>query len=893
MKHVILYAGARRVAAGSAWLLIAALARPSGALAAPAVAHPNLWPAGPKNVLIEPRVERFVDALMARMTLAEKVGQMIQADISTITPRQAAKYHLGSILAGGNSAPYGHLRAAPAEWLELANAYQRAAAANGSGHVAIPLLLGIDAVHGDARVRGATIFPQNIALGATHDPQLVRKIGRATADEVASTGFNWAFAPTIAVARDTRWGRTYESYSENPRLVARLSAAMVEGLQGKLGTPDYLSADHTVATVKHFIGDGGTFDGRDQGDDLIPEKTLIRVHAAGYLPAIDAGVLTVMASYNSWQGVKMHANKSLLTGVLKGRFGFNGFIIGDWDAQAEIPGCTKFDCPTTINAGLDMIMAPDSWRQIYRNTLAEVHEGVIPEARIDDAVRRILRVKVLANLFTRPPAIHPRTSAGLDVLGDPAHRALARRAVRESLVLLKNDGGVLPLNPKGRILVVGHAAVDIGQQCGGWTIDWQGAHNTNADFPGATSIYAGIRDEVDAAGGVAKYSRNGHYKRKPEAAIVVFGEHPYAEYEGDRETLEYDPGHHHILRIMQRLHRAGVPVVAVFLSGRPMWVNPQLNAADAFVAAWLPGSEGGGIADVLLRKADGRIRHDFSGRLSFSWPATVMPVRFGANGAVRGALFPRGYGLTYEQHSHLGRLSEARHAAPDVHARNVLFAGGRVTSPWSVFLRDRRGSVRMTLPAQISPAHALSLRLDRNGAHAAWSGKGWGELRIAGRAVDLTRRAGLNLALEIRYRIGLSPSSPVELGPVCERPYASPPQAGRGSRCDAPRPPMLDVTQALARTPIGATGVLFLPLRCFARVGALLDRVGAPLTLRTAGRFAFTLIDARFASAPRATSCPAPASPSALTRAGESTGSAASRRARSHRSVQTGRKFRL
>ena len=853
-----------RVIAAACGLLIGAATAPTfGAQAlpgatVPAIVHIDRWPAGPRNLLIHPSVERFIDRLMSKMTLEDKVGQLIQADIAFVTPQQAARYHLGSVLAGGNSAPYGHLRAAPAEWLQFADAYRDAAAGSGrAGHPAIPLLIGIDAVHGDARIRGATIFPQNVGLGASHDPDLVRRIGRATAAEVAATGFNWTFAPTVAVARDVRWGRSYESYSEDPRLVARLSAAMVEGLQGTLGTADYMAAGHTVATVKHFLGDGGTQGGRDQGNDLASEDTLLHVHAAGYPPAIAAGVLSVMASYNSWHGVKMHANKALLTGVLKGRFGFNGLVVGDWNAQEEIPGCTKFDCPTVINAGIDMVMAPDSWRQFYRNTLAEARAGVIPAERIDDAVRRVLRVKVLAHLFANGAGTPAPAAANLDVLGDPAHRALARRAVRESLVLLKNNGGVLPLNPRGRILVVGHAAIDIGQQCGGWTIDWQGDHNSNADFPGATSIFAGIRAEVRAAGGEATYSDDGRFTRKPDAAIVVFGEHPYAEFEGDRETLEYAPGKDRIVRIMRRLRRAGVPVVAVFLSGRPLWVNPQLNAANAFVAAWLPGSEGGGIADVLLRTADGKVHDDFTGRLPFSWPATVMPVQFVRHEAVRGALFARGYGLTYEKPARVGRLSEARHIAADVNGPRVLFARGHVTAPWSIYLDDRLATVRMTLPTQVAPARHLRVRLARDGAHATWTGGGWSDLRIGGRAVDLAGRADRGFALQLRYRIESRPTATVGIGPVCEGPYAAPSTGDRDAQCGAPQPPLLDVTRTFEHARIGAAAQLTLPLRCFMHAGATLARVVAPLSLATTGRLGLTLIDARYVHAPGSAACPA------------------------------------
>ncbi len=519
----------------------AAASPPVSAPTSPASLHPELWPTA-AAAATDPATEAFVDQLLLHMSLEEKIGQMIQADIAAISPAELRTYKLGSILAGGNAAPGNNVRTTPQAWLDLTDEFYRASlAATNQAHPPIPILFGIDAVHGHAKVIGATIYPHNVGLGAAHDPELIRRIGAATAQEIATTGIDWTFAPTVAVARDVRWGRSYESYSESPALVAEYAAAMVTGLQGQRGTPQFMSPGHTLSSVKHFLGDGGAVNGRDQGDAILPESTLREVHGAGYIAAIKAGALIVMASYNSWNGIKLHANHYLLTDILKGRLGFNGFVVGDWNAQEQVPGCTKSRCAAAILAGIDMLMAPDGWRELYKNTLAQARSGEIPQTRVDDAVRRILRVKTIAGMFKRP-APKQRSDAGdFTQLGSAAHRALAREAVRKSLVLLKNDRGTLPLNPHARILVAGDAADSIGWQAGGWTIDWQGDHNGNADFPGATSIFGGIQAAVAAAGGSAVLSKNGQFAQKPDAAIVVFGETPYAEFQGDRENLEFSP----------------------------------------------------------------------------------------------------------------------------------------------------------------------------------------------------------------------------------------------------------------------------------------------------------------------------------------------------------------
>ena len=636
----------RVLAALSLWALLAPPAAAEEPARAPAF-DPASWPALVPARQADPRTEARVAELLARMTLAEKVGQVIQADISSVTPDDVREYHLGSVLAGGNSAPGGDVRAPAAHWLELADRFFEASTDTRGGRTGIPTIWGIDAVHGHSNIVGATIFPHNIGLGAARDPELIRRIARVTATEMAVTGIEWTFAPTLAVVRNDRWGRSYEGYAEHPEVVRAYARPMVEGLQGTLDDPARLVGDRVIATAKHFVGDGGTVDGIDQGDNISSPAELLSVHAAGYLPAIQAGVETVMASYNSWHGRKMHGYEPLLTGVLKERWGFDGFVVGDWNGHGQLPGCSNDDCPQALNAGLDMYMAPDGWRALHANTLAAVRRGDISQTRLDDAVRRILRVKLRARMLDRPKPSERPVAGDFELLGAPAHRALAREAVRKSLVLLKNDGGVLPLAGSARVLVAGPAATDVGMQTGGWTLSWQGTGNTRAHFPNATTIAEGIVEAVHAAGGRVEVSPDGTFDRSPDAAVVVFGEPPYAEGDGDLPDVAFRAAAFDHLRVLRRLREQGVPVVSVFLSGRPLWVNPELDASDAFVAAWLPGSEGAGIADVIVGGADGEARHDFSGKLSFSWPASPQQARLNVGDEGYAPLFEYGYGLSY------------------------------------------------------------------------------------------------------------------------------------------------------------------------------------------------------------------------------------------------------
>ena len=634
---------ARRHLLRSSILALLCCSAAASAVAARGVAHAELWPRARSPGLVDARGEQRISELMGRMSLEEKLGQIIQADIGYITPEDLRRYPLGAVLAGGTSAPDGGSNRTPAAWLALARALRAVAIESRPGHMPIPILFGIDAIHGNNGVSGATIFPHNIGLGAAHDAALIGRIGAATAQEMAVVGFDWTFAPALSVPQDLRWGRSYESYSQDPALVRRYAAALVRGLQGEPNGVNSVQSGHVAATAKHFLGDGGTRGGIDQGDTEASEAQLMRVHAQGYVSAIDAGVMSVMASYSSWQGVKLHGNASLLRGVLKGRFGFDGFVVGDWNGHAQISGCSSTDCAAALIAGIDMYMAPDGWQQLYDHTLAQLRAGDIPPARLDDAVRRILRVKDKLGLFdaARPWEGRP------DVLASSAHRALARSAVRASLVLLKNRRQLLPLRAGAHVLVAGDGADDIGRQCGGWTLGWQGGGHPNSDFPQAQSIYAGIRAALETGGGSAQLSVEGAVSGRPEVAIVVFGEPPYAESAGDLRSIQYQAGARRDLQLLQRLRAEHIPVVSVFLSGRPLAIDAEIDASDAFVAAWLPGSEGGGVADLLIGDAHGVPRHDFTGRLSFAWPASGAAAR---STAVERPRFALGYGLHYPAH---------------------------------------------------------------------------------------------------------------------------------------------------------------------------------------------------------------------------------------------------
>ena len=413
------------------------------------VANPDLWPSYEYPVPRDPAVEAKIADLISRMTIEEKVGQLVQADLCCVTPADVKQYNLGSILVGGNSGPYGNDLAPAPEWLKAADEFYLASVDTSDGGLGIPIVWGTDAVHGHSNIIGATIFPHNIGLGAMRDPALIEKIGAATAKEIRVTGQEWTFAPTVAVPQDFRWGRAYEGYSSDPELVASYVGAMVRGLQGPPGEGNILARDKVIASTKHFLADGGTKDGVDQGDADISEEELRDIHGLPYGPAIENGVATVMVSFSSWQGKKMTGNKSLVTGVLKDRMGFDGFVVSDWNAHGQVEGCTNDACPQALEAGIDMYMAPDTWKPVYEDLVARAKAGTVPMERIDEAVADILRVKFRLGLFEAGKPSDRLLAGQWDLLGAPEHRAIAREAVRKSLVLLKNQG-VLPLKPGGK-----------------------------------------------------------------------------------------------------------------------------------------------------------------------------------------------------------------------------------------------------------------------------------------------------------------------------------------------------------------------------------------------------------------------------------------------------------
>ncbi|KOX23715.1 beta-glucosidase [Saccharothrix sp. NRRL B-16348] len=583
---------------------------------------PHLRPVATAQVAAQadPRVEQ----LLARMSLDDKVGQMTQVDRGALdSTADLATYRIGSLLSGGGSAPTPNT---PQSWADMYDNFQRTALSTPLG---IPLIYGVDAVHGHNNVRGATIFPHNIGLGATRDPELVKRIGEVTAKEVAGTGIDWNFAPCLCVARDDRWGRTYESFGEVPEIPTAMTT-YVDGLQGATlgGTPSSV-----LATAKHYIGDGGTAAGDDQGDARITEQELRTVHLPPFRAAVDRGVGSVMISYSSWNGVKAHGHRYLITDVLKTELGFTGFVVSDWAGVDQIDGATGFtgaEVAAAVNAGIDMVMVPTDYRRFISLLKAEVQAGRVPMARIDDANRRILTKKFELGLFERPLTDRSLTST----VGSAAHRDLARQAVRQSQVLLRNDG-VLPLAKSGRYFVAGKSADDIGHQSGGWTISWQGG---SGNVTPGTTILQGIRDLVGNGAAITHDRYGAGVDGSYDAAIAVVGETPYAEGQGDRPYgLGMD---REDLETINRLRSAGIPVVVVLVSGRPIDFIGQEGHWNALLASWLPGTEGRGVADVLFGD------HNPTGKLPVTWmnSGAQQPLNAGDGKA---ALYPLGHGLSY------------------------------------------------------------------------------------------------------------------------------------------------------------------------------------------------------------------------------------------------------
>ena len=817
----------------------------TGGVAAAQTAPTAPWPHVGSPLAPDPAMEARITKLLAAMTDEDKVAQVVQPDIASVSIAEMHQYHFGSIQTGGNSGPNNDDKAPAPAWLAYADAAWDAITTRDDGRPVIPPIWGIDAVHGHANIIGATIFPQNVGLGAMHDRDLIRRIGEVTAKEIAVTGQDWDYSPTLAVVRDTRWGRSYEGFSEDPSIVRDYAGAMVEGLQGKPGTKEFLGPGKVISTAKHFVGDGGTAGGKDQGDNPSSPEQIRDIHGAGYPAAIGAGAQAVMVSFSSVRGTKLSGDRELVTGALREQMGFDGLTVGDWNAHGQVPGCSNTSCAAAINAGIDMIMAPDSWKGFYASTLAQVRSGEISHARLDEAVRHILRIKLRAGMFDKGKPSSRPFAGQFNLLGSPEHRAVARQAVRESLVLLKNQGHVLPLSPKLNLLVAGDGADNIPKQAGGWTISWQGTGTTNADFPHAETIYAGIAEAAKAAGGSATLSVDGSFTTKPDAAIVIFGEDPYAEFAGDRPTLEYRPGETRDLDLLKKLKAQGIPVVSVFLSGRPLWVNPEINASDAFVAAFLPGGEGGGIADVLLADGKGKARHDFRGKLSYSWPKRIDQSAMHREDAGYDPLFAFGYGLTYADKGDLAPLSEA-HPANATRDDGMIFGRGKLPANWSFDLAEPHG-VAVPVKGNSGTTGNGTVRIsgvDRNAqedARAAVWGAAGGTLRVvADRPIDISRESNAQYSLVVEYRVDAAPAGAVRLGMQC------------GDRCGATVP----LTATLRAAPLGQWVTLTLPLKCFTQTGLDPERVTAPFTVESDGALALSVSGVRYTSVAAGSSCP-------------------------------------
>jgi beta-glucosidase len=576
-------------------------------------------------------IEDRLNALMESMTLEEKAGQMVQGERNGVSPDDVKKYFLGSVLSGGGSYPGGNTKE---DWMAMCKKYQDEAM---STRLGIPIIYGVDAVHGHNTVNGAVIFPHNIGLGAAGNPELMSEVAGVTASEMIATGVNWNFAPCIAVARDERWGRTYESYSENPELVSKLQVPYIKTMQEEYGI---------AACAKHFAADGGTgWENAntqypiDQGDAIISEEELRKIHISGYEKAVNAGVKTVMVSFSSWNGVKNHENKYLIQDLLKGELGFKGFVISDYEALHQLNGGSFYNqVVSSVNAGVDMFMEARHWKETIDAIKEAVNKKDIKEERINDAVRRILRVKLEMGLFENP--LGDQKLAAKE-LGSDKNREVAKKAVRESLVLLKNKNNILPLKKGAKIYITGPAADNVGVQCGGWTISWQGSMDTGGvRWTQGSTILDGFKKIAQENGGTIITDEK--EAKNADVAVVVIGEKPYAEYEGDDGDLSLYSGQalDENKEALEKAKSTGLPVVTILISGRPRIVTNEINDWDAFVAAWLPGSEGDAVAEVLYGN------YPFTGRLSFTWPADVKQLPLNVDD-MRGEkpLFPYGFGL--------------------------------------------------------------------------------------------------------------------------------------------------------------------------------------------------------------------------------------------------------
>ena len=787
----------------------------------------SLWAIGQAHSGTD--IDRRVEALLSTLTLEQKVAQMIQGEIKHVTPEDVRVYGLGSVLNGGGSFPAQNKHASVQDWVELADAYYLASIDTSAGNAGIPIIWGTDAVHGHNNVIGATIFPHNIALGAIGDAELTAAIAGATAREVSATGIDWIFAPTLAVALDPRWGRTYESYGSNPALVKDFAGGVVEAMQ----------AEGIVATAKHFIGDGGTHRGIDQGDTRLSKDDLMTIHGQGYLSAIEAGVMTVMASFNSWNGDKIHGNSELLTGLLRDELGFDGFVVSDWNGIGQVAGCEPDNCVQAINAGIDMVMVPKDWRTLLDNMIEQVRAGEITEARIDEAVSRILKVKLQSGLMERGlPS--KRAARYADAIGAETHRELAREAVRRSLVLMKDPTGLLPLDPAGTYRIAGAGADDIGLQSGGWTISWQGTGNVNADFPNGTSILDGFIARAAAAGGDVALYDSDEALAELDAVVMVMAEPPYAEGQGDIENLAWQQGRSRDLQKISELREQGIPVVTLFLTGRPLWVNAELNASDAFVIGWLPGSEGAAVAEVMMAGTDDATQYDFEGKLPMPWPNHDLNPKDHDLSVTQHA-FPVGYGMSAGAKLEWVALAEDPIGQPKALETWVFDKG--VKDPWRLYVGDDFDwSVEVGPRGGKSARGELSLtvvdrKVQEDARRIEFSGSGEHLSQVYFQFEDPVNMRALEMAdgaLSFDMRLLQRPTEPVKLRMDCGYPCSG----------------EMDITHVLQAADPDAWQRMSFPMKCFAQLGVDSSKVNTPFLLATTGALSLEISEVVLAERP-------------------------------------------
>jgi len=804
--------------------LAVASALAAAAFCATAAPQITAWPHLKSAIAPDAALEARVREIVGRMTLAQKIGQMTQAELKAVTPDDVRTYYLGSVLNGGGSWPHNDKHASAGDWLKLADAFYDASMATDMA-VKVPMIWGTDAVHGHNNVYGATMFPHNIGLGAARDPELVQAIGAATGKAVRATGIAWVFGPTVAVVRDDRWGRTYESFSEDPQLVRRLSGPYVAGLQGALKDDA-----NVIASIKHYMADGGTEFGINMGVAKVGERDMMNIHAQGYYAGIEAGAQTVMASFNSWNDVaagkdygKVHGSHYMLTDILKDRMGFDGFVVTDWNGHGEVPGCRNDSCAQAINAGIDMVMVPNDWKAFISNTIRDVEAGRIPMARIDDAVGRIVRVKLRAGVFGKRPSQSAWAGKDDALLA----KDLGRRAVRESLVLLKNEGPALPLATNKRILVVGKAADSMANQTGGWALTWQGTANTNADFPKAETILAGLK----AAGSNVTYSADaaGVDPARFDAVIAVIGEAPYAEGDGDivpSGTLRHSSRYPEDLAVLQKVHGKGKPVVTVFLSGRPLWVNDLLNLSDTFIAAWLPGTEGKGVSDLLVAGKDAK-PHEFRGKLSFSWPKSVCQTPLNVGDAGYAPLFAYGYGLERGERSHLGTL-DATYPAGGCSASDTYPVYGQADRA-SFPLRIASGTAVQPLGADLNAGTSLpgisvaiaQIKTQQDAKLVTWTAPAAFEAH-GSKPLALPAALADKGVLRFDTIVQQAPAGKVTIAMACG-----------AAACGTP----LDATRLFTGLAGKGRQEVAIPLACFRARGVDLARVDTPFRVASDGAF--------------------------------------------------------